>query len=128
MASSEPRFRISFWIEWGPTAYLWPDNQAARDAFGYIGLEDKLPLSDHTRERGAALADWYQSSLNWDFPTLPGPWRQSECNEFREAARSFFMDLCYELGPDFEITYDQVEPDEDPDLDAYLRDPHNFRR
>lgn len=127
--SSEPRFRISFWIDWGPSAYLWARNQAAEDVFGGPNIPaDRLPISEQLYERGEALAEWYQNSLNWDFPNFPGPWRQDECDAFREHARAFFMDLCYELGPEFEVTYDQVEPDEDPDLDAYLRDPRNFRR
>lgn len=126
--TEKPKCRVNFWFEWGPPAYLWTADAYAIDQLGIGPLQDRLPLSDELRKRGEKLSDWFQGSLNWDYPPDPGPWRQEECERFKIAARAFFADLQQEIGAQYDLIYCQAEPDEDPDLDEYLKDPLNFRR
>lgn len=123
------KYRLSFWIEWGVTpVYLWSADERTRDHFGFGPVNHKIAMSDDIRKRGDQLAMWFQDSLNWGYPPDPGPWRQEECDRFKQAARAFYQDLVNDIGDRFDIIYSQNEPDEDPDLDEYERDPMNFKR
>jgi hypothetical protein len=128
---SQPKYKLRFWIEWGPPAPLWAADDATRNAFGggvsYIDLQD-LPLSPDTVAQLEQLCHWYQGSLNWDYPPDPGPWRQAECDCFNAAALALFEKVAAELGEAFEVINAQQPVREDPDLDAYLKDPNGFRR
>ena len=126
-----PTFRLRFWIEWGTTDCLWADSEAARETFaGGVSQIDlqKLPLSTSTISRLEQLCAWYQGSLNWDYPPDPGPWRQAECDRFNAAVLAVLPTVVAELGDDFEVVNAQQPAYEDPDLDAYLKDPKGFRR
>jgi hypothetical protein len=74
------------------------------------------------------LAEWHDTSLNWDYPPDPGPWRQPECDRFNDAVASLLADIRRALGPEFEVIDEQVSCVEDPDLDVYLADPKGFHR
>lgn len=126
------KYKVRYFIDWW-THWLWSGNTETTDIFGYAGLEDRLPLTDSLRKRGRELMDWYVTGMYGLLPQGPDPrmvciWRQEECDRFKAASHAFFADLQQELGPDFEAVYEQDEPDEDPDLDAYLADVENFQR
>jgi hypothetical protein len=87
-----------------------------------------LPLSTPILDRCRQLSEWYDTSLNWDYQPDPGPWRQTECDRFNAAVEALLADIRRELGPEFEVIDKQPRAVEDPDLDAYLADPPNFRR
>jgi hypothetical protein len=118
--------QIRFFCEWGGGA-LWPGGPAA-DRFAAGPLDDQLPLSPETRRRLEALCDWHDTSLNWEYPPDPGPWRQAECDRFNAAAAALLERLRAELGPLYAVIDAQPRLSEDPDLDAYLADPAGFRR
>jgi hypothetical protein len=71
--------------------------------------------------------DWHDQALNWEYPPDPGPWRQDECERFNQAAKDLLITVRQELGDHFEVIDELVEETEDPDLDAYLRDPKAFK-
>lgn len=48
---------------------------------------ERLPISPELRDALANLLTWYDTSLNWDYPPDPGPWREAECRRFNDAAR-----------------------------------------
>src|SRR5438132_2929084 len=124
--TSPAKYTLRFFFEWGGGC-LWPGNDAAyRDfAFGPYDLlrPCPLPLSAETLERCRQTAEWYDTSLNWDYPPDPGPWRQSECERFNEAVRHLLATIRAELGGQFEVIDQQPRAVEDPELDAYLADP-----
>jgi hypothetical protein len=125
------KYRLRFFCEWRDGC-LWPGNDAAYEAFD-LGPYDvldpcPLPLSDDTLRRCQELVAWHDTSLNWDYPPDPGPWRQAECDRFNEAVKCLVAALRTELGERFEVVNLQPEAVEDPDLDAYLADPKGFRR
>ena len=126
---TRPTYTLRFFYEWGDGGEcLWPTNKAALERFGYGSPIEEFPLSPETHKRVREIGEWYQTSLNWEYPPDPGPWRQAECDRFNAAVRILFDDLVKELGPDFEIACDQPDTAEDFDLDEYLKDPQKFRR
>jgi hypothetical protein len=125
---AEPTYRLRFFFDFGCRSALWSGNDAAHAAFGYPVDLTMLPLSAATAARMAELAEWQETSLNWDYPPDPGPWRQGECDRFNRAARELLATCRAELGARFEIVDEFSEIHEDPDLDAYLRNPKGFQR
>jgi hypothetical protein len=89
---------------------------------------DELPISPELLAEVDRLLAWYDTSLNWDYPPDPGPWREAECRRFNEAARLVLDRLRTELGPAWQIEDEFREVHEDPDLDRYLADPAGFVR
>jgi len=127
--TDKPKYRLRFFFEWSESVnFLWAGNDLAFKKFDAGPINHKIPMSDGLRKRAEELSSWYQYSLNWEYPPHPGPWRQEECDRFKIAVRVFFADLQADLGSDYELIYQQDEPDEDPDLDDYLADLQNFRR
>ncbi len=123
----KPCYIIRYWFEWhGPC--FWSKNASARERFGYPIEPEALPLRPETVKSAYELVDWHDQALNWDYPPDPGPWRQDECDRFNRAAKEFLETVREELGEDFEIIDGFVEVKEDPDLDAYLRNPKGFKR
>lgn len=125
----KPIYAFRFFFDWGDNSMcLWPSNDAARERFGLTPSIKDFSLSEETKSRVYQIGEWYQTALNWEYPPNPGPWRQTECDRFRQTVRILFDDLARELGSDYRLEYAQYEPTEDPDLDEYLKDPQNFRR
>jgi hypothetical protein len=126
--SGQAKYSINFWIELGSNnAYLWPGNEETRRHFGYLVHPTDI-LSEALQTQGRELSDWFQSSMNWENPLAPSPWKQEECDRFREAIRAFFVDVQQELGDEFDLVYRQTEPDEDPNLAAFEATQRNVLR
>jgi hypothetical protein len=129
--AGQAKYVLCFFFEWGGGC-LWPGNEAAYRDFE-LGPYDlcvpcPLPLSATVLERCRRIAEWHDSSLNWDYPPDPGPWRQPECDRFNAAAEDLLADIRRELGPEFKVIDQQARCAEDTDLEAYLADPKGFRR
>jgi hypothetical protein len=129
--AGEATYELRFFFEWGGGC-LWPGNDTARRDFDlgpYDLLEPSpLPLSPAILGRCRTLAEWHDTSLNWDYPPDPGTWRQSECDRFNAAAAELLADIRRELGPAFRVADSRLVCVEDPELDTYLADPKGFRR
>jgi hypothetical protein len=89
-----PRYKLRYFFELGGDC-LWAANDAAMEKFGYPVFLDDLPLTDATRQCGAALLE--RSVMLFD--TNGGHVDQS----FMIDARIFLERLRSELGPAFEI-------------------------
>ena len=124
---SKAEYRIRCFFDFGGS-YFWSGNDAARKRFGYPISPENLPLSAATIKQANELIDLFQTSLNWEYSSDPGPWRQDECDRFNAAARQLFETASLELGDDFELCSEQKNLAEDPDLDEYLKGPKRFRR
>jgi hypothetical protein len=74
------------------------------------------------------LAAEFSTSLNWESPADPGPWRERQCRRFNQAVHRALGRVRAELGAAWEIRDEFREHREDPDLDRYLADPTGFRR
>jgi hypothetical protein len=103
-------------------------DERTKERFGSPIEPEYLPLSPETIARVYELIEWHDQSLNWEYPPDPGPWRQDECDRFNSAAREL-LEICRrELGENFELINAHKNISEDPDLDAYLQNPKEFKR
>ncbi|MFH8336498.1 hypothetical protein [Streptomyces sp. AM6-12] len=116
-----------FFFDAGSGGVLWASSED-RDAWGYPVDLDRLPISHDLRDGLKALIARYDTSLNWDYPPHPGPWREAECRDFNEAVRQALARLRAELGPEWRIHDEFYALEEDPDLDRYLANPARFVR
>jgi hypothetical protein len=98
------RYVVRLMFEWGGGC-LWCGNDAARQAFDVGSIEDRLPLSAETLRRLDELSVWHDTSLDWDDPASPGPWRPEEFERFDAAAAEILARIRAELGPDFQVDY-----------------------
>jgi hypothetical protein len=121
-------YRARFCFDAGSGTVLWTASAAARQIWGYAVEVDQLPVSQALRDELAGLVAAYDTSLNWDYPPDPGPWREPQCRRFNRAVHQALARLRAELGPAWEIQDEFSELCEDPDLDRYLADPAGFER
>lgn len=121
------KYRLRLRFEYGGGC-LWGIDPPAQEAFGNPADPYRLPISAKTRQLIERLETRFESSLNWDYPPDPGPWRQPECDRFNSDTLLLFDRLRQELGENFELRNEQVPLQEDPDLDRYLQNPKAFRR
>src|SRR5579863_3841495 len=99
---TEETYCLRFLFEYGSFC-LWSENEKAETSFGSPISPEKLPLSPPTVHRVNEMCEWFDRSLNWDYPPNPGPWRQVECDRFHHAAQHMFETLKRELGTVFEL-------------------------
>lgn len=121
------KYKFRFFFEYGGGC-LWSADANTESKFGYPVRLEKLRLSKETLAKLERLEAQFQTSLNWNYPPDPSPWRQQECNAFNFEVERLVTEVIQELGPDYEIVNEQQSLREDPDLDAYLKNPHEFRR
>ncbi|MER6052130.1 hypothetical protein ABT168_32635 [Streptomyces sp. NPDC001793] len=117
-----------FFFDAGSGIALWAMTPEDSDVWGYAIDPDRLPISQALRGELNSLVARYDTSLNWDYPPDPGPWREAECRQFNEAVSHTLHRLRAELGPAWQIHDEHLELHEDPDLDRYLADPARFDR
>ena len=120
-------YRLRYFFDYH-SGCLWSANEAAYSRFGYPVLLSELPLSEETSRNADRIGEWFDRSLNWDYPADPGPWRQEECDRFNRASAELLAAIRQELASEFDIADEQVVMIEDPDLDEYLADPKGFHR
>ncbi|MGI5341231.1 hypothetical protein ACQEVS_29435 [Streptomyces sp. CA-181903] len=116
-----------FFFDAGSGVALWAASEDQGE-WGYAIEVDRLPVSRDLRDVLNGLIARYDTSLNWNYPPDPGPWREAECQDFNEAVSRALDRLRAELGPEWRV-FDEFYPlHEDPDLDRYLADPAGFVR
>lgn len=117
-----------FFFDPGSGGVLWSVGPQAQQAWGYPVELDRLPVSTALRDELERLIAWFDTSLDWDYPPDPGPWREDECARFNTAVRDGLDRLRAELGPGWRIVDEFRDMHEDPDLDRFLAGPGGFRR
>jgi hypothetical protein len=120
------KYKLRYWIEWDGAFWLWANDDRTAKEIDYGPINDYIPMPDDLRQRGDVLSDWYQSALNWSDPRIYPIWKQEECDRFRKEVRAFFQDLVAAIGDQYEIVYEQDEPDEHPLFDEYWKDADSF--
>lgn len=124
----EQKYKIRFFFDYGSGTCFWSGNEQARARFGYAIAPAELPLSLAKIKKVKDLLEWYDQSLNWDYPPDPGLWRQEECDRFNDSVQQLFAAVKTQLTEDFELRNEQLDLIEDPDLDQYLKNPQEFKR
>ncbi|MFI1562682.1 hypothetical protein ACH4ZX_06335 [Streptomyces sp. NPDC020490] len=87
---------LRFFFEAGVDTPLWPEDMDS--PYGYPCELDRLPIGAALREELAALSEWYQSSIDWEYPPGPSPWSDEELRVFRQRAHAALDALRRELG------------------------------
>jgi hypothetical protein len=119
---------VRFFFDAGSGSVLWSATAQDKEAWGFAVDLQRLPISPVLRTELADLISAYDTSLNWDYPPDPGPWREARCREFNEAVHRAVERLRAELGSAWQIRDEFDDLHEDPDLDCYLADPASFTR
>jgi hypothetical protein len=118
---------VRFFFDAGSGTVLWSASPQDKHN-GYAVELRQLPISPALSAELTRLISAYDASLNWDYPPDPGPWRETQCREFNQAAHRAVQRLREELGPAWQVRDEFDELREDPDLDRYLADPAGFTR
>jgi hypothetical protein len=92
-----PPHHVRFFFEAGVSdTPLWPDDLDS--PYGFPCELERLPISLATQVELARLCEWYQSSIDWDYPPNPSPWPAEERERFRQRSDAALDTLRRELG------------------------------
>ena len=103
----ERKYKVRFFFDYGANVCLWSADNYTDAAFGYPVDHQVLPLSPPTIATINDMLTWYDTSLNWEYPPDPGPWRQDECERFNQATSALLAAIQTELGERFEVFNEQ---------------------
>jgi hypothetical protein len=117
-----------FFFDAGSGTVLWITSPGDIEKWNYAVDLRQLPISESLRDDLTNLIAQYDTSLNWDYPLDPGPWREPQCRQFNDAVHETIERLRTELGPTWQIHDAFDELHEDPDLDHYLANRAGFTR
>ncbi|MFC4518301.1 hypothetical protein [Streptomyces ehimensis] len=85
---------------------LWPGPRHNPDIDSPYGSPcelERLPISTATRTELARLCEWYQSSIDWEYPPDPSPWPEEQWTSFKQQADVALDALRRELGDDWTV-------------------------
>lgn len=119
---------IRFFFDAGSGTALWAASAEGWERWGCAIDLRQLPISQALRDDLTSLIAQYDTSLNWDYPLDPGPWREPQCQRFNHVVQQVTVRLRAELGPTWQIHDAFNKLHEDPDLDRYLVDRAGFTR
>ncbi|MFQ6197078.1 hypothetical protein [Streptomyces sp. NPDC000405] len=95
-------YHLRFFFEAGvPHTPLWPPD--VDSPYGYPCELERLPISTATQDELTRLCEWYQSSLDWEYPPDPSPWPEEQWTLFRQQADAALDTLRSELGDDWTV-------------------------
>ncbi|MFE2288672.1 hypothetical protein ACFXDJ_31460 [Streptomyces sp. NPDC059443] len=94
-------YYLRFFFEVGAHTPLWPGppgDPELDSPYGYPCELERLPISSDIQAELARLADWYYSSLDWEYPPNPSPWPKEQQELFTRQADAALEILRRELG------------------------------
>lgn len=83
---------------------LWSANEAARKKFDYPVELRSLNLPENLLRDALHIVTWYDTSLDWSYPSDPSPWSAEERARFNEASQGLLSKLRQQLGSEFSIS------------------------
>lgn len=92
-----------YFFDAGSGICLWSANDEAREKFDYPVQLSDLELPESLLRQAIHVMAWYDTSLDWSYPSNPSPWSESERIRFHDASQNLLSMLRQELGPEFEI-------------------------
>ncbi|WP_417532937.1 hypothetical protein [Marinobacterium stanieri] len=95
--------KLCYFFDPGSGICLWANDDEARENFGYSIDLESLPLSQDLVAAGTELIEWFDTSIDWDYPPNLSPWSPVERAKFKAASSRFFARLGAELGPRYEL-------------------------
>lgn len=100
-------YRLRFFDDYG-SGWLWPGDDATRDAFDLGPIDALLPISPETRALADQLSAQHAASLNQDYPPDGCQWPQADRDAFNAQVESLYQRLWSELGSDFLLTDERM--------------------
>lgn len=98
-------YELRFMFDPGSGVCLWAANDKARERYGYPIDHWQLPLPENTRRWLSYLIAWYDTSIDWAYPSdSDDVWSIEESNRFREAADKGIALVREGLGAEYAIT------------------------
>ncbi len=98
-----PRYVLRYFFDPGSGICLWSANDAAREKFDYpVQLQD-LGLPENLLRKALYVMAWFDTSLDWNYPSDPSPWSENERARFHETSQVLLSMLRQQLGSEFEI-------------------------
>jgi hypothetical protein len=95
-------YELRFSFDTGSGICLWPDNDAARERFGFAIHLDMLGLPEMVVAEGQELVGRHDTWMDWD--NAPDDlWSDTERSQFNHDASAFLEVLRDSLGADFAI-------------------------
>jgi hypothetical protein len=95
-------YELRYSFDTGSGICLWPDNDAARERFGYAIELDSLGLPEPVVARGEALVIRFDTWMDWD-NAPDNLWTEAESLQFDHDAQAYLQILRGNLGPDFAV-------------------------
>lgn len=92
---AKEKYIISFFFEWGGD-YLWPNT---KDSFTKTRFDcgpidpTELGVPQPLNDVLDALSEEYQTSLDWEYPPNPSPWKFEHFLEFESSTEKAFRNL-----------------------------------
>ena len=84
--NTAPRLRLRFFFEVGSGVCLWAADAATEAALGDVVTPEQLPLPGNLHHTLRHLIAWFDTSIDWEHPTQPGPhWDAEEAQRFELA-------------------------------------------
>ncbi len=97
------KYLIRFFFDAGSGICFWAGNDAALERFDYSIETKDLGLNENIWRRIGYLNSWYDTSLDWNYPSNPSPWDNTELQRFNHEAQKLLVLVRDQLGPDYEI-------------------------
>jgi hypothetical protein len=95
-------YELRYSFDTGSGICLWPNNDAARERFGYAIELDTLGLPEAVVAQGEALVVRFDTWMDWN--NAPANlWSDEESRQFDRDAQAFLQILRSSLGTDFVI-------------------------
>lgn len=89
---------IRYQFDPGSGVCLWAENDEAKERFGYPVEHWELPLSENTKRYLQHLIAWFDTSIDWSYPSDSDDyWTDEELTSFKAASAKGLQCLRQEL-------------------------------
>lgn len=89
---------IRYQFDPGSGVCLWAENNEAKERFGYPIEHWELPLSENTKRYLQHLIAWFDTSIDWSYPSDSDDyWADEELASFKAASAKGLLLLRQEL-------------------------------
>lgn len=91
-------YEFRYYFDPGSGVCLWSENDEAKNLHGYPVEHWELPLSENTKRYIQYLIAWFDTSIDWSYPSDSDDyWSAEETANFKEASKKGLSMLKAEL-------------------------------
>jgi hypothetical protein len=96
-------YTLRYFFSPGSEVCLWSENSEALERFDLPVKLLRLNLDENLHRKALYIMAWYDTSIDWSYPSAPSPWSKEEKERFDLAAQELYEELCECLGSEFLI-------------------------